>query len=257
MWGGADSDRGVARTSLAALLVFIVLLAAGLVGLSPLALDVFQGEARYWERLSFIGQTYGAASALLSVVAIIGVIATLVYQAREVKVAREEARRAAMSDLLKMAMQDPDFNECWGPTGLDEPFTDQRQHMYVNLILSQWQVSFETGALGEKRLRVIAAEMFRGRVGRKFWADAREVRLATTENRRAQRFHQVLDEAYHSVRHLPVPPPREKPSAKNHTPDSAHRSRVHPLVWLGIGAAVSAVIYRVLGRPRPSPGRSR
>jgi hypothetical protein len=232
------------RAPVAIVLVFLVLLAAGLVGFSPLALDFFTGTPGYWERLSFIGQTYGAASALLSVVAIIGVVATLSYQAREVKISREEARRSAISDLLKMAMHDPDFNECWGPTGLDEPFKDQRQHMYVNMILSEWQMSFETGALGEKRLRAISGELFRGRIGRKFWEDAREVRLATTENRKARRFHEVLDEAYHDTKDLPLPP--EPQSEPVQSPRDQSRAQWRSAVLGAVTGALAAMFLRWL-----------
>ncbi|GAA4920117.1 DUF6082 family protein [Streptomonospora salina] len=238
----------MSRTSLAVIVVLLVAVAASLVGLSPLVLDVFRGGNSYWERLSFIGQTYGAASALLSVFAIIGVTATLVYQAREVKVAREEARRSAIGDLLKMAMEDPDFNECWGPTGLDEPFKDQRQHMYVNMVLSQWQTSYETGALGDKRLRAIAEEMFLGRVGRRFWEDTREIRMATSENRRARRFHEVLDEAYRNVAHLPIPNP--DPPQDHREPSARHRlrRRITPLLWISLGAGSAAIAKKALAR---------
>lgn len=240
------------RAPLAILLVLLVLLAAGLVGVSPLALDFFTGTPGYWERLSFIGQTYGAASALLSVVAIIGVVATLSYQAREVKISREEARRTAISDLLKMAMQDPEFNECWGPTGLDEPFKDQRQYMYVTMILSEWQMSFETGALGEKRLRAIAGELFRGRIGRKFWEDAREVRPATTENRKARRFHEVLDEVYHDLKDTPVP------SVTRAEPEQPSRDQSSPpwrsAVLGAVAGAAAATLLRWLFDRRRGAG---
>lgn len=241
-------NRGGKRLSLAIIFALLAAVSASLVGLSPLMLDVFRGGSGYWERLSFIGQTYGAASALLSVFAIIGVTVTLIYQAREVKVAREEARRNAIGDLLKMAMEDPDFNECWGPTGLDESFKDQRQHMYVNMILSQWQMSYETGALGEKRLRVIAEEMFLGRVGRKFWKDAREIRLATTENKRAQRFHEVLDEAYQKVVHLPIPNPIPP---EDHWEPGRHRRRDSwgsPVLWFLLGAGAVAIARKTWKR---------
>lgn len=189
---------------------------------------------------------------MLSVFAIIGVTVTLIYQAREVKVAREEARRNAIGDLLKMAMADPDFNECWGPTGLEESFKDQRQHMYVNMILSQWQMSYETGALGEKRLRVVAEEMFLGRVGRKFWQDAREIRLATSENKRANRFHEVLDEAYQNVVHLPIPNPAPPEEGWEHKPHRPRYSWISPVLGFLLGAVAVAVAQKARKR---EPGK--
>jgi hypothetical protein len=60
------------RTTLTLTLVLVMLLVVGLIGASPLALNGFRGAKEHWERLSFIGQTYGAASAILSVLALIG-----------------------------------------------------------------------------------------------------------------------------------------------------------------------------------------
>ncbi|MBC6465289.1 DUF6082 family protein [Actinomadura alba] len=185
--------------------ILLAITIVGLIGISPLALDGFGGATIRWERRSLIGQTYGAASAILSVLALIGVVATLVFQARETKLAREEARRTAISDLLRMAMDDADLDECWGPVPAGEDATVRRQTMYVNMIISEWQMSFETKALGETRLRAISSEMFHGRVGRAFWESAREVRLATSETRRARRFHQILDEEYRQAPESPSP----------------------------------------------------
>lgn len=78
------------------MLVLVALLIVGLIGASPLALDGFQRTRTHWERLSFIGQTYGAASAVLSVFALIGVVTRLIFQAHETRLAREEAQRAAI-----------------------------------------------------------------------------------------------------------------------------------------------------------------
>lgn len=46
-------------------LILVVVLSVSLIGVSPLALDVFRGSTSHWDRLSSIGQTYGAASAVL------------------------------------------------------------------------------------------------------------------------------------------------------------------------------------------------
>jgi hypothetical protein len=53
------------------------------------------------------------ASAIVSVLALVGIVSTLSYQTREAKPAREETRRQAVGDLLKMAMEGPDLDECW------------------------------------------------------------------------------------------------------------------------------------------------
>jgi hypothetical protein len=194
--------RESSRVLVAVVLVLITLVAIGIIGASPLMLRLFQGRTTEWERLSLIGQTYGAAPAVLSVLALIGVVVTLTFQARETKLAREEARRQAISDLLKMAMDDPDLDECWGPVPSPDDSRTRKQQLYTNMIVSEWATSFENKALRESRLRHIANEMFQGQVGRDYWRSAREARLATSDGRIKRRFHEILDEEYQRA----VPP---------------------------------------------------
>lgn len=220
-------------------LILITLVAIGLIGASPWALRAFDGPTTRWERLSFIGQTYGAASALVAAIALVGIVITLVFQARETKIAREEARRIAIAELLKMAMDDPDLDEAWGPVPADEDRKARRQLMYINMIISEWQMSFETKALPETRLRAISREMFSGRPGRAYWGEARQTRISTSETKRARRFHQILDEEY---RRAPAPPPeRTRP-----------RRRARALLFGAAAAtlAVAPILRRSLRRRR-------
>ena len=140
------------RLSAMTVMSLVALLGIGLIGLSPLALRFFHGATVQWERLSFIGQTYGAASAVISVLALAGVVVTLNYQARETKRAREETRRQAISDLLRMAMNDPDLDECWGPVPAPDDPKSRKQLLYTNMIIAAWAMSYETGATPEQRL---------------------------------------------------------------------------------------------------------
>ncbi|TDD21865.1 hypothetical protein E1287_40245 [Actinomadura sp. KC06] len=231
------------RTLGLGLLAFVVL---GLIGASPWGLRAIDGSTARWERASFIGQTYGAASALVAAVALVGIVATLIFQARETKIAREEARRIAIAELLKMAMDDPDLDEAWGPVPAGEDRKARRQLMYINMIISEWQMSFETRALPETRLRAISREMFSAHPGRAFWREARQVRMSTSETKRARRFHQILDEEYNRA---PAPPP-----------DRA-RSRRPWALMAGAAAGVSLAAYlgraltRRTRRTRRRPGR--
>ncbi len=236
-------DRGASRTTVAATFLLLVLAGIGLIGASPIALSVFGGTTNHWQRLSFIGQTYGAASALLSVLALVGVMVTLVYQARETKLSREEARRQAVSDLLTMAMNDPDLDECWGPVPENEDAKTRKQQLYTNMIISEWEMSFETNALSETRLRVIANEMFHGQVGRIFWRNAREARLSTSDNRVTRRFHEILDEEYHRAS-AQAPQEVTESAGREETNVTAH-PRTSWVAWAGVGAGAlvgSAVV---------------
>ncbi|GAA4938119.1 hypothetical protein GCM10023224_19150 [Streptomonospora halophila] len=223
-------DRGAVGVRYLTTILIIVLASVVLVVASPLALTLFRGERSEWERLSFIGQTYGAVAALISVFALVGIVLTLVYQARDTHRAVEEARRQAMGELLRMAMDDPDLDACWGPVPRDEDPKVRKQQLYTNMIVSQWSSAFETGALPEARLRAVAAEMFGGEVGYAYWTEAREAPSMTEGTRSERRFVAILDEVYRGT---------APPAVGGSAPEDASRAtgRRCRRAWLAIGAA--------------------
>ncbi len=191
------------------LTVLLVLLAVTVVALSPLALDVLDDGGR-WSRRSEIGQTYGAAAALLSVFALAAITVSLVLQAREAKLAREQASRATHNELITMALENPIYRECWGVFSTETDERSLRQQLYTNLILSYWQTRFELGTFSETHLRHGATTIFSARPGRTFWKEAREARIRTSQTRKARRFHAILDEEYD--RSVAATPTLDRPS---------------------------------------------
>lgn len=137
------------RVAIATLLLLVIILTSSLVAASPFALGLLKGQSRDWEQLSWIGQTYGAASALLAVLALIGVAVSLYMQTREAKASREQSLRAIHTELLQMAMDDDVYRRCWGPFFASGDPTSQREHMYVNLIISNWQMQYELRVFSE------------------------------------------------------------------------------------------------------------
>ncbi|WP_238580898.1 DUF6082 family protein [Streptomonospora alba] len=230
------------------------MVAVALVGVSPLGLRAFGGADGEWERLSLIGQTYGAVSALIAVLALVGVAVTLVFQARETRHSVEESRRQAMGELLQMAMDDPDLDECWGPVPGDEDPKTRKQQLYTNMIVTQWGTAFRAGAMPERRLRANAAEMFRGPVGRAYWAAARESRLRTTGHRLDRRFNEILDEEYQKA--VPAEPAQHGGNREGAPPEGEERTRSGAgrlLLALASGAAIAgaaAGIVQYLRRNR-------
>jgi hypothetical protein len=78
-----------------------------LILVSPLLLcEITQGNSIDWQKLSDAGQTYGAASALLSAVALIGVSASLLVQTRQDKVERIRMVRERHIELIQMILSD-------------------------------------------------------------------------------------------------------------------------------------------------------
>ncbi|WP_067800167.1 DUF6082 family protein [Actinomadura formosensis] len=229
---------GGRRTGQTVLLVLLIVLAAGLVGASPVALGLFQGDATRWERLSFIGQTYGAASALLSAFALAGIVVTLVLQARDTKVNREQGQRLAHLELLKMALDNPLYRRAWGPLPSGHDTNADLQEIYVNLIFSNWQMSFELKTMDERLLRVVASTLFKGEPARRFWAKARRTRIATSATRRERRFHRIVDEMYQAAEAQGPPLPdlgRQR--------ESAIRRHRGVLLGAALGAAVALLAH--------------
>lgn len=249
-------DEGAVNTRYMVTVLLIVLAGMVLVAVSPLALGVFTGPDEEWERLSFIGSTYGAVSALIATLALVGVVFTLVLQARETKRAVEETRRQATSDLLKMAMDDPDLDACWGPVPEPNDPVTRKQRLYTNMIVGQWATAFETRTLPEQRLRAIANEMFHGEPGQAFWAESREGWLANPANDTERRFTEILDEEYRRAKVAA----RVEPAAGTNRPSPRSRT-----VWWTAGgflagtcAAAAAAVVAMSRRSRErAPSRRR
>jgi Family of unknown function (DUF6082) len=193
-WLVSDTFR---RVSLAFALIGVTIVALALVLLSPLALREFNSvRGVSWSQLSNIGQTYGAASAFLTGLALIGVAGSIVFQIRAIQVSRQQANREQHAHLIEMALTDPIYQRAWG--GLHDRYgsTDRyRQHGYINLIVSFWQNQYALGGFRENSMRDEFASFFHGEAGRDFWADTRDMRIKTAAGR-DRRFCEIMDEEY-------------------------------------------------------------
>jgi hypothetical protein len=216
----------------------VVVFLAGLVAASPYALRALDPSSRDWERLSWVGQTYGAASAFLAMFALIGIAVSLVIQAREARAAREQSLRVIHTDLLQLAMDDEVYRRAWGPFFAAGEPDAQRQHMYINLIISNLRMQYELRALTEPHLRSVVHIMFSGDPGRRFWAEGRELRMRAAGSRRERRFLEILDEEYRHALASPAEPPAPAPPAHGFEPERSVQRRRR--VWWAFAGAVAA-----------------
>lgn len=182
------------------LLVFSILLLAlvalSLVVISPWALPALdQDRHANWSHLSQIGATYGAISAVIAAIALTGVVMSLILQRHEALVARRSTMRALHVDLMKLAMDDPVYMECWGEY-VTENFDTERQFTYVNLIVSHWHAMYEIGECTDAILHSMATELFSGEPGRRFWKIAGSGRIKRAQNRKIRRFYEIIEKAY-------------------------------------------------------------
>lgn len=181
-------------------ILLAVIASSILVLLSPLALDYLDSrESVDWGQLSNVGQTYGAASAFLAGLALIGVAASLFLQAKEAKATREQALRMLHGELMKMAMDDPLYRACWGGFFTSDDEDAQRAHMYVNMIINHWLLMWELNSITERHLREISRVVLSGEIGHRFWTAGRKLRMVSAGTERERRFNEILDDEYSKV----------------------------------------------------------
>lgn len=221
--------------------------------LSPLALRRFGTSTKInWSQLSNIGQTYGAVSALLTAMALAGVVASLLFQARDIRIAREQAERTFHNELIRMTMDDPLYMAAVGyPWDMPIP-PDQdriREYLFIHLWVSYWESFYLIGAMQEYTLRrVCEHELFRGRAGREYWEQAKNGRFLYAKGRHLRRFNEILDESYH--RAIASYPIAATPIIVNQAPKTVpNRSRTDAARAVGaflIAAATGALIDRII-----------
>jgi hypothetical protein len=143
--------------------ILIVALILLLVLLSPLLLrQLGRISGVDWARLSNIGQTYGAASAVLSAIALIGISLSLLVQARQ---ARDERIRLVFErhvQLLSMVLERPDL---YGPVmGFSAPAgIEARQYLFATMLMNYARMGYITGIIPEEDLRAeTLREVFQG-----------------------------------------------------------------------------------------------
>lgn len=183
----------------------IVAIAACLLVLaSPLALGYLTdaGE-RDWQRLSEIGQTYGAVSALLAAIALGGVAASLALQARSARLEREHAFRSVHLGLVEYALGDP-LLECF-PFVSAASATERRQNLYCNQVYQALEMGFAVGAANESFLRSSMRELLMSPAGRRWWSETSHNR-PMPKDRTSRRVRALMDEewAAHAVEATPT-----------------------------------------------------
>jgi hypothetical protein len=165
-----------------------------LVLLSPfglLALDRL--DDRDWQRLSAIGQTYGAVSALLAAVALCWVAVSTAQQLRSAQVDRDHMYRTVHIELARMLLDHPDLMKSLGSVLGTETLEDQRLNVYCNQLVLALQMGFEIGAVNEDYLVGSARELFASDVCWRWWAGVRVTRRDEATTAHQATLVEILD----------------------------------------------------------------
>ena len=194
--------RKAVRRALLAVVVLLVV-AIFIVG-TPFALSAL-GSLKHadWAQFSNEGQTYGGIAAVFGILALAGIAATVILQSRQTAITHAIAQRTVHADLFSKALNDPELLARWGPSIYGDLKQD-RQHAYLNLIVSFWRSEFELGTLSEEELRGGVAYMFAAAPGRRYWSIAGPNQRTFYDNDRDRKFTSIIDEEYNNVVGVPI-----------------------------------------------------
>jgi hypothetical protein len=166
-------------------------------------------DERTLNRWSQIGQAVSPVGVFFSGIAFIGITLTLFLQRRELQNQREElsialeeqqrgseiALRQLHTDLIKMAIDDPELRDVWPQLapGVEETKKDH----YCNLILNLQKVAFETGTIELDELQGALVHLMASPDMYSFWAKARAARMNVTSGDEAEDlFTAEIDRAF-------------------------------------------------------------
>lgn len=228
----------------------LTILVVGLILASPVALrwvGTFKGIN--WSRLSFIGQTYGAISAVVAGIALAAVAVSLILQWRSLGLSRMEIMRNYHHDLIKFTIDHPVLLPSWGylPTGASS-LEDEQRLGFASMLTGFWRTSYEAKVIGDEELRENIAQMFKGETGRNFWANSRKTYAKSIGSRRAQRFFAIMEEQFkktESADQSASPPHRIEPN-KDKQDVSGKRSPVRDGAVIGISFGAGVLAAHVL-----------
>lgn len=156
-----------------------------------LLLQLDRDELARW---SDIGQAVSPIGIFFSGVAFIGISAALLMQGRELRnqreeltIAREEQQRSSElamrelhTDLIKMAIDDPELRSVW-PAPAPGHETTRKDH-YCNLILNLQKVAYETHTIDLPELRGALRFLMTSPDMRDFWSRSRSAHVSITES---------------------------------------------------------------------------
>jgi hypothetical protein len=222
--------KGIVRLLFFAAL--LSLLAVAILVAPPAVLRFIDDDGLDWGRLGDIGQAYGPVSALLSALAL---CVAVFVQRRQLRQERVLMAREMHASVLRTAMEDPVYGQCWGPR-VTPDHVDERLFYYTNTILTAWLYAWECGDLSDGAVRAYVRAMAGSEVPREYWGSHGVWRLGAARGRR-HRFFAMVDEEFR-VAAAAGPPSRavESSTGWRHIRDvptpAARRQRAH----LGRGA---------------------
>lgn len=193
---------------------------------SPMIIGSLNRGDQDWTRLSEIGEAYGPVSALLAALALVAVSLSLLLQHSQLRHDRLWLQREMNFNLLKVAMDDSSYAQCWGPR-VSPVQVDESLFYYVNLILMHWSHASEHRQVSDDQIRRYASALFESEVPRLYWE--RHGGLRSNARRQDRAFYRIINEEYlKAVAAGPPARPYEPPQQRHRRDDTRHPNSKSP-----------------------------
>lgn len=143
-------------------------------------------------------------STLISSIALVGVVISLLQQNRQLRISQLEASRAAQSALIQMSLNNSSLAaEAFGfPDG--EWFA---KAALTNWQVKYWEMSYLIKAMSADSVRGQAAELFISEFPRLWWSRFRELYQADAKTKREREFFSIIDTEFErKQRQVEAPP---------------------------------------------------
>ena len=236
--------------SSASLTVLVILIA---IATSPIWISSLPIKGFDWLFLSYVGQSYGAASAIISALALVGVSVSILLQIHENRRSRLQTVRLHQFELNRQVAEDPEnlWSVIAGPT--EWPASKIRRQAFRTSFLHYLYIGYSSGLFDEATFGVeLLPDYFSSSENRERWDATREWWLAAESDRAAsRRFAALMDSGLAAARARG--PAGDEPKDTPETPGSrATTHRRLPLAKAGILAvgALGAIILCALSTKR-------
>lgn len=135
-------------------------------------------------------------SILISATALIGVVVSLILQARQLRASLLQASRATHAETVRMVFDHPEVLA--DILGRDDPEWIKKA-TYVNWVMQHIKMAFSQKVITSAGARKEVAELFRGQFSREWWASARPLFKAEAFLKREREFVTMVDEVFREV----------------------------------------------------------
>ncbi|TGB14415.1 DUF6082 family protein [Streptomyces sp. MZ04] len=142
-------------------------------------------------------------SLIISAVALLGVMVSLLYQYQQTRIAREESMRTYHRELSEMAINDPALRACWtGGSIASLSDEEARQALFANMVVSWWLSVYLIKEMTDDQAGLQLEEFFRENANREYWARNRMSWRRFTDaasSKRERVFIDIVEVKFHSA----------------------------------------------------------